>query len=54
MEKFIYAHFQARVDRINVDGLGRTKDDIVLEAVGDLFKVSNFEEVSFISYEIVI
>lgn len=35
----------ARVDRVCVDGLVRTKDDIVLETVKDLFSATNFEEV---------
>lgn len=36
--------FQARVDKIHVEGLERTKDDIVIETVQDLFQASNFEE----------
>uniref|UniRef100_A0A1B6HH09 Bacterial surface antigen (D15) domain-containing protein n=1 Tax=Homalodisca liturata TaxID=320908 RepID=A0A1B6HH09_9HEMI len=34
----------ARVDRISIDGLGRTKDDFIIKAVNELFKVNNFEE----------
>jgi len=34
----------ARVDRISIDGLARTKDDFISKAVSDLFKVSNFED----------
>nr|BAN20539.1 conserved hypothetical protein [Riptortus pedestris] len=35
----------ARVDRVTVEGLSRTKDDIITKAVQDLFTASNFEEV---------
>ncbi|KAF2904629.1 hypothetical protein ILUMI_01545 [Ignelater luminosus] len=36
---------QARVDRIHVSGLARTKDDIVEDAVKDLFTASDFQDV---------
>ncbi|XP_049767186.1 sorting and assembly machinery component 50 homolog B [Schistocerca cancellata] len=36
---------QARVDKIHVDGLNRTKDDIVVETVSDLFKAQDFQQV---------
>lgn len=36
---------QARVDRIHINGLARTKNDIVEDAVQDLFSASDFEEV---------
>ncbi|XP_066991173.1 sorting and assembly machinery component 50 homolog A isoform X2 [Anabrus simplex] len=36
---------QARVDKIHIDGLVRTKDDIVVETVRDLFKAKDFQEV---------
>nr|CAD7439469.1 unnamed protein product [Timema bartmani]CAD7452392.1 unnamed protein product [Timema tahoe] len=35
----------ARVDKISIDGLGRTKDDFVKDQVQDVFKARNFEEV---------
>jgi len=41
---FDFKQLNARVDHIYVDGLGRTKDDIIVKAVNDLFKVTNFEE----------
>ncbi|CAD0252803.1 unnamed protein product [Spodoptera exigua] len=37
--------FIARVDRINVDGLHRTKDDVIKGTVDDLFKAKDFEDV---------
>lgn len=36
---------KARVDRIHINGLGRTKDDIVQDAVKDLFAAEDFQEV---------
>ncbi|XP_060533139.1 sorting and assembly machinery component 50 homolog [Cylas formicarius] len=36
---------KARVDRVNVDGLGRTKNDIVEDCIKDLFKAKDFQEV---------
>ncbi|CAH2056051.1 unnamed protein product, partial [Iphiclides podalirius] len=36
---------RARVDRVHVDGLSRTKDDIVRGAVDDLFHATDFEDV---------
>ncbi len=36
---------QATVQRIHIDGLARTKDDIVIEQVKDLFKAGTFKEV---------
>ncbi|XP_013175880.1 PREDICTED: sorting and assembly machinery component 50 homolog A [Papilio xuthus] len=36
---------RARVDRVHVDGLSRTKDDIVRSAVDDLFHATDFEDV---------
>ncbi|XP_015432212.1 PREDICTED: sorting and assembly machinery component 50 homolog A [Dufourea novaeangliae] len=36
---------KARVDRIHVDGLKRTKDDIVKAQVTDLFKAKDFQDV---------
>jgi outer membrane protein insertion porin family len=37
--------FQARVDKIHVDGLARTKDDIIEDCIRDLFKATDFQDV---------
>ncbi|KAJ8916606.1 hypothetical protein NQ315_000251 [Exocentrus adspersus] len=36
---------RARVDRINVDGLARTKNDIVEDCIKELFKAKDFQDV---------
>nr|CAH7753791.1 unnamed protein product [Callosobruchus chinensis] len=36
---------QARVDKINVDGLARTKNDIVEDCIRELFKATDFQDV---------
>ncbi|CAH0761977.1 unnamed protein product [Diatraea saccharalis] len=36
---------RARVDRVHVDGLNRTKDDIIRSTVDDLFQATDFEDV---------
>ncbi|XP_035456262.1 sorting and assembly machinery component 50 homolog A [Spodoptera frugiperda] len=36
---------RARVDRVNVDGLHRTKDDVIKGTVDDLFEAKDFEDV---------
>ncbi|XP_034828126.1 sorting and assembly machinery component 50 homolog [Maniola hyperantus] len=36
---------RARVDRVHVDGLSRTKDDIIRSTVDDLFHATHFEDV---------
>jgi len=36
---------KARVQRVHVDGLGRTKDDIVINTVSDVFEASDFQSV---------
>ncbi|CAG4967717.1 unnamed protein product [Colias eurytheme] len=36
---------RARVDRVHIDGLNRTKDDIVKSAVDELFHATDFEDV---------
>ncbi|XP_063372424.1 sorting and assembly machinery component 50 homolog A isoform X2 [Cydia amplana] len=36
---------RARVDRVHVDGLNRTKDDVIRGAVDDLFHATDFEDV---------
>ncbi|KAJ8972153.1 hypothetical protein NQ314_000379 [Rhamnusium bicolor] len=36
---------KARVDRINVDGLSRTKNDIVEDCIKELFKAKDFQDV---------
>jgi hypothetical protein len=37
-----------RVDNVHIQGLGRTKDDYVTQAVNELFKAASFNEVIFI------
>ncbi|KYB27071.1 sorting and assembly machinery component 50 homolog [Tribolium castaneum] len=36
---------KARVDKIHVDGLARTKDDIIEDCIRDLFKAADFQDV---------
>lgn len=36
---------RARVDRVHIDGLSRTKDDIIRSTVDDLFHATDFEDV---------
>ncbi|CAH0549617.1 unnamed protein product [Brassicogethes aeneus] len=36
---------RARVDKIHIDGLARTKDDIIEDCIRDLFKASDFQDV---------
>lgn len=43
---------QARVDRVNVDGLNRTKDDIIRGTVDQLFKAKDFEDVIVRSHKV--
>ena len=38
--------FQGTVEKVHIDGLGRTKNDIVVRTVQDLFKTKDFGEVS--------
>lgn len=38
-------HQRARVDKIHIDGLIRTKDDIIKAQVADLFKAKDFYQV---------
>ncbi|EEB19878.1 sorting and assembly machinery sam50 protein, putative [Pediculus humanus corporis] len=42
-KKLIY--LESEVDKINIEGLQRTKDDVVVETVQDLFKAKDFQEV---------
>lgn len=44
-KRIVLQTVKARVDKIHVDGLMRTKDDIIKPQVMDLFKAKNFEEV---------
>ena len=37
---------QAFVQRVHVNGLGRTKDDIVISSVKDVFDADDFQSVS--------
>jgi len=43
---------QAKVVAVNVEGLKRTKDDIVMASVKDLFNVEQFEELVLASQEV--
>jgi outer membrane protein insertion porin family len=43
---------QAEVERIHVEGLGRTKDDLIVETVKDLFSVKDFQAVVLKANEI--
>jgi len=42
-DDFLLSSVRAKVMAVNVEGLGRTKDDIVMDSVKDLFKVEDFE-----------
>ena len=42
--------FQALVQKINVEGLGRTKDDIVIKSVKDVFEANDFQSVSIYTF----
>lgn len=42
----------ARVERINIDGLGRTSDDIVRSKVVQLFQVQNFKDIITITKKV--
>ena len=46
----LYIGFQARVDRVHVEGLGRTKNDVVVDSLKSLFTAHDFTEVSTIVY----
>ena len=37
---------QAQVQRIHVEGLARTKDDIVINSVKEVFEANDFQSVS--------
>jgi len=41
-------NFQVRVQKIHVDGVQRTKADIITQHVKDIFSASNFDEVCFV------
>ena len=38
--------FQAKVQAIHIEGVTRTKNDIIAKHVGEIFKANNFEDVS--------
>lgn len=42
----VFCHHQARVQRVHVDGLARTKDDLVINTVRDVFTAQDFQSVS--------
>ena len=41
--------FQVKVERIHIEGLARTKDDIIMKHVHQLFKAETFKDVIFAS-----
>lgn len=43
---------RARVDKVNIEGLGRTKDDIIVESIQPLFTAGDFIEVLKQAHEI--
>ncbi|XP_053994398.1 sorting and assembly machinery component 50 homolog A isoform X1 [Hylaeus volcanicus] len=43
---------KARVDRVHIDGLMRTKDDIIRAQVTDLFKAQDFQDVLLRAYKV--
>lgn len=43
---------KARVDKVNVEGLGRTKDDIIIDSIQPLFNARNIVEVLKQAHEI--
>jgi len=51
-DNFLNCFLQARVDKIHVDGLQRTKDDIIKPQVTDLFKAKNIEDVIIGAYKV--
>lgn len=38
-------NLKARMERINIEGLGRTKDELVVDCVKKLFQVQNFQDI---------
>ena len=50
MSKWSYDRVPAKVDFINIEGLGRTKDDYVRRFINELFQATNFSEVSVCSW----
>lgn len=43
--KILICVFKARVEKVHVEGLARTKDDIIQDAVRDLFLATDFQDV---------
>lgn len=41
-------HIQVVVQHVHFDGLGRTKDDIIMYEIGDVFKAKNLIEASIL------
>jgi hypothetical protein len=42
VKRVVLEEVPAHVKRINIDGLARTKDDIVSKVCGDIFQAENF------------
>lgn len=49
---FEYSLFQTRVDKVHVDGLCRTKNDVIQSQVKELFKAQDFEDVIINTYTV--
>jgi len=48
-----YSYFnnlQAKAQRVTISGLSRTKDDLVANHLREVFKATNFEEVSILMF----
>jgi len=45
-------HLSAKVVRVHVDGIGRTKESLVMKNLASIFKVSNFEDLALETVEI--
>jgi len=43
--QFDLSSIKAKVEKVHIEGLGRTKDDLVANSVRDLFKAGDFEQV---------
>ena len=41
----MFFYYQAKVQRVVVDGVGRTKDDIIIKEVRPLLQSETFQEV---------
>lgn len=44
---------KARVEKVHIEGLARTKDDIIKDAVSDLFSASDFQDVLVKAHKVI-